>query len=216
MLLRLTTLLLTGILAACASYTAEYQERLVRSLPNQREVSFDNTRSYPGKILCGSYTTLTADGWDMRTSEFVVGESFMLTRPTADEVLVFCSKDPAQALHTLLGIGAADSNWEALSKIRDDILAIDAAITRYYDSMHTLPRTLNKLLEGDFGVNNKNLSDPWDRPYYYLGGLSGRTAPQYQLGSLGADGDEGGSDADADIRREQMRMLDHVLSTEGY
>lgn len=216
MLLRLSTLLFVGVVTGCASYTSEYQDRLVRSLPNQREVTFNDSQSYPGKILCGNYTTLTADGWDMRSSDFVVGESFILSRPTADEVFVYCSKDPAQALYSRLGIGAPDGNWEPLSKVRDDMLLIEKAITRYYDTANTLPRTLNTLLEGDFGVSEENLTDPWGRLYYYVGGLSGRTAPQYQLGSLGADGKEGGQGADADVTKEQAPMLNHVLSFVGY
>jgi general secretion pathway protein G len=216
MLLRLTTVLLVGVVTGCASYTSDYQDRLVRSLPNQREVTFNDSQSYPGKILCGNYTTLTADGWNMRSSDFVVGESFVLSRPTPDEVSVYCSKDPAQALYSRLGIGASDGNWEPLSKVRDDMLSIETAITRYYDTANTLPRTLNTLLEGDFGVSEENLTDPWGRPYYYVGGLSGRTAPQYQLGSLGADGKEGGQGADADVAKEQAPMLSHVLSFVGY
>lgn len=216
MLLRLSIIFVVSMVTGCASYTSDYQDRLVRSLPNQREVTFNDSQSYPGKILCGNYTTLTADGWNMRSSDFVVGESFLLSRPTADDVFVYCSKDPAGALYSRLGIGAPDGNWEPLSKLRDDMLAIDTAITRYYDTANTLPRALNTLLEGDFGVSEKNLIDPWGRPYYYVGGLSGRTVPQYQLGSLGADGKEGGQGADADIRKEQTHLLDHVLSFVGY
>ncbi|EED33325.1 hypothetical protein NOR53_2226 [gamma proteobacterium NOR5-3] len=211
MLLRLFVLWIVGVLTGCASYTADYQNRLVRSLPNQREVTFNDTQTYPGKILCGSYTTLTGYGWNMRTGDFVVGESFIRSTPTADEVFVYCSKDPAAALYARLGIGAPDGNWAPLSKLRDDMLAIDEAINRYYDAVAVLPSTLDTLLEGDFGVSKDNLTDPWGRPYFYKGGLSGRTAPQYELGSLGADGVEGGQGADADIRKEQASLLDHVL-----
>ncbi|MDP5053645.1 MAG: type II secretion system protein GspG [Congregibacter sp.] len=215
MLPRFLPLLLIGTLAGCASYTEDYQQRLVRSLPNQREVTFDNARSYPGRILCGRYTTLTTDGFSMRTSEFVVGETMMLTSPSKVEVAVYCSKDPQQALYDRLGIGAEDGNWIHLGKLRDDMLAIDSAITRYYDSASTLPEVLENLLQGDYGVSQANLTDPWGRGYHYEGGLSGRTAPQFELGSLGADGATGGQGADADISKEQVAMLDHVLRVLG-
>ncbi|WOJ94468.1 type II secretion system protein GspG [Congregibacter variabilis] len=216
MLLRLSTLLFISVVTGCASYVGEYQDRLIRSLPNQREVTFNESHSYPGKILCGNYTTLTADGWNTRSSDFIVGETFLFSQATPDEVFVYCSKDPAQALYSRLGIGAADGDWAPLIKLRDDMQAINDGINRYYNTANTLPKTLATLLEGDFGVSKETLIDPWGRPYYYIGGLSGRTAPQYQLGSLGADGKEGGRGVDADIRKEQIQMLDHVLKFAGY
>lgn len=213
---RLTTLLSALLIGGCTSYTADYQERLVRSLPNQREVSFSDTASYPGKILCGRYTTLSSQGFTMVTRDFVVGPDSVNSNASPDEVAVYCSKDPEQALSTRLGIGAADGDYAALIKLRDDMQAIDLAINNYYNAVATLPRTLDALLEGDYGVDAAGLKDPWGRPYNYEGGLSGRSAPQYQLGSYGADGDPGGSGADADISKELTAMLDHVIRLAGY
>lgn len=209
-------LALVSALSGCASYTADYQERLVNSLPNQRDVTIHDSRKYPGNILCGSFSTLTPDGFSMRTGKFVVGEDFIISTPSKDDVLVYCSKDSASALYALSGITAVGGDWTPLAKIRNDILAIDEAITRYYNSANTLPRMLDTLLEGDYGVSAENLRDSWGHRYYYEGGLSGRTAPTYTLRSYGADGVAGGRDADADVSREQVSMLNHVLGIAGY
>lgn len=207
--------LLLLVLGGCASYSADYRERLVRSLPNQREVTFDNTQTYPGKILCGSYTTLTADGFSVRTGRFVVGEKMTLNRPRGDELLIYCSQRPMQALYDNLGIGGPQSDGAALAKVRDDMLAIDAAVDLYYNTANTLPRRLETLLDGNFGVTEEQLVDPWGRAYRYAGGLSGRTAPQYDLLTLGADGEPGGRGTDADISRNELQMLDHALRVGG-
>lgn len=211
----LTCLFVLLALAGCASYTADYQERLVRSLPNQRDVTVSDTQTFPGKILCGRYTTLTGNGFSMRSGKFVVGQDMILSSPREDELLVYCSKNPVQQLYLRRGIGGPEADFANLSKVRNDMRAIDAAITRYYDTAATLPAALEVLLQGDFGVGKGQLTDPWGRAYFYEGGLSGRTAPQYQLVSFGADGEPGGRDADADISRDEIQMLDHVLKIAG-
>ncbi|MFK8042905.1 type II secretion system protein GspG [Congregibacter sp.] len=216
MLLRLSMLFFLALLGGCATYTAEYQERLVRSLPNQRDVTIHDSKTYPGDILCGSFSRLSSNGFTMRRSKFVVGVDMIITAPTKEDVLVYCGSEPEQALFELTGIGVSDQDWAPLVKVRDDMLLIDAAITRYYDARATLPDPLNKLLEDDYGVEPENLIDPWGRPYNYEGGLSGRTVPQYKLSSYGANGTVGGRYADADVRREQTQMLNHVLRINGY
>jgi hypothetical protein len=216
---RLSTLLSALLLGGCASYaidTADYQERLIRSLPNQREVSFSDTATYPGKILCGRYTTLSAQGFTMVTRDFIVGPDRVNSNPAPDEVAVYCSNDPEQALSARLGIKASDGDYAAVIKLRDDMQAIDRAINNYYNAAATLPRVLETLLEGDYGVDATMLTDPWGRTYRYEAGLSGRSAPQYQLGSYGADGAPGGTGADADVSKEQALMLDHVIRLAGY
>lgn len=140
----------------------------------------------------------------------------VLSSPSDTEMQVYCSKDPAGSLHEKLGIGPSDNDWSPLIKLRDDMLAIDTAVTRYYNHKHTLPRTLEALLEGDYGVRSDNLVDPWARPYHYEGGLSGRTAPQYQLGSLGADAAQGGVNENADINHRLAPLLDYVLRISGH
>lgn len=216
MLLRLSLLVFLSAMSGCASYTADYQERLIRSLPNQRDVTIHDSRSYPGKILCGSYSRLSSNGFTMRRGRFVVGEDMIIAAPSKEEVQVYCSKESEQAFYEITGIGGPDIDWTALSTVRNDMLAIDAAITRYYDAAATLPEPLDKLLSGDYGVSAANLADPWGNAYHYVGGLSGRTVPQYQLRSYGADGMEGGSGPDADVSREQIQMLKHVLRIKGY
>jgi len=213
---RAIILMLAASLGGCASFVADYEERLVRSLPNQREVTISDTQTYPGKILCGEYTTLTGQGFTMRSSSFVVGSDFVLNNPSPDHLAVYCSKDPAGVLLERFGIGAADGDWSSLVRIRDDMLLIDAAIMRYYDQQHALPRSLDRLLDGDFGITEEAMIDPWGQTYGYRGGLSGRSVPQYTLVSRGADAAPGGEGTAADISRELLPLLDHVIRLGGY
>jgi len=152
----------------------------------------------------------------MRTGEYVVGPDIIVAKPTKDDLQVYCTEESADALYALRGTGAVNGDWSSLAKVRDDMLAIDQAITRYYDSANTMPPMLDALLDDDFGVTADNLVNPWGHSYHYESGLSGRTAPTYTLQSYGADNAAGGRDADADVNREDLDMLSHVLGLVGY
>ena len=190
---------------------SDYQQRLVRTLPSQGDVTFSNTQTYPGRVLCGQYTSLTEQGYSYVTREYVITSSRVITRPRDDEQRVFCSDDPAASLYDYHGIGGPDANWSVLAQLRDDLRAIDAAIVRYHSTTATMPRRLEDLLSGDYGLDADRLRDPWQRDYFYEAGLAGRTTPQYTLRSLGADGVPGGRGAAADVGIDELEMLDHVL-----
>lgn len=208
-------LLATALLPACASYQSDYEDRLVRTLPNQRNVSFGDQVIYPGKIMCGAYTTTRSDGFSRVTRRFVVGPDFVLNRPSDEEKKVYCSRDPAGTFSELTGIGVSESDYSALTKLSADLAVIDDAILNYYNANASLPRVLEDLLTGDYGAMDDNLVDPWNRPYRYEGGLAGRTTPQFILETLGADGTRGGSGADADISFDHAGLLRHVLNVVG-
>lgn len=223
----LVGMLVFGLLSACATVdtinntdttdkTAEYQSRLVRSLSNQREVSFSDAANYPGDILCGRYEALDDDGFRSYTSDYIVGPNTLLSRPSDTQVAVYCSQDPETELYEQLGIGGDDGNWPAVGEISADMLAIQSAIEAYYASVNMMPRDLNKLLaastgQGSGSLTPQNLLDPWGNPYQYIEGLAGRSAPQYKLFTLGADGAAGGTGQDADIREPDLPLIQHVL-----
>ena len=209
---RLFVLLAVILLPACASFQSDYEDRLVRTLPNQRNVTFGDQVIYPGQVMCGAYTTTTSNGFSRVTRRFVVGPDFVRNNPSTEEKKVYCSRDPAATFLELTGIGVTDGDYSALTKISADLASIDAAILAYYNANATLPMVLNDLLTADYGASESNLTDPWDRPYRYEGGLSGRTTPQFTLETLGADGVRGGTGADADVSYDQAGLLRHVLS----
>lgn len=81
---------------------------------------------------------------------------------------------------------------------------IEAAIDNFYYTTGRFPRELRELVEKPADVpeekwearlKSKDLQDPWGRPYQYRD-----PGTKYQLFSLGADGQEGGSGEDADVK----------------
>lgn len=201
--------------SACVSYQSSYEERLVRTLPNQREVTFSNEQAYPGKILCGKYSALVGGGFVRETRDFVVTPSQVLQRPDRASIAVYCSKTSAEALAKEHGVSPEAGDWSSLAQLNRDMQAIKNAINAYYDTTYALPSSLTLLLDGSFGVTGETLIDPWGNTYYYRGGLSGRTTPQFELLSFGADGEPGGKAAATDIPHQMLPLLNHVLSLEA-
>lgn len=205
-------LLASLLLTACATYTADYRERLVQTLPDGRKVAFDNTASYPGRVLCGEYTANRPGRYSRETRAFVVTPELTLNNPDDDERAVFCSKDPAASLLAVHGIGGADVDRATLAKITRDMAAIDAAVLAFYTANNYAPRDLAQLLDGDFGVSEADLRDPWGRAYRFSTGLAGRSLPRFTLSTLGRDGAEGGTGPDADIDNDAIDAVRHVLA----
>lgn len=209
---RVLGLLSVLILSACASHTRDYEQRLVKSLPNQRDVSFANQKTYPGKVLCGQYTALVGNGFSTRTRPFVVTPERVMENPTNNETAVYCSKNPAAALYERTGIGPDNDDWTALSSVYADMQAINEAVVAYYNRNAALPMNLEKLPVESTSISPETLLDPWGKPYVYRGGLSGRTVPRFELHTLGVDGTAGGQGSAADIHLENLPLLGHVLN----
>jgi general secretion pathway protein G len=97
-----------------------------------------------------------------------------------------------------------------VSKAKADIQAIETALTMYKLDNYKYPSTdlgLQALVQrpNDATVRNwreggyiKRISnDPWNNPYQYV--FPGTRGQEYDLYSFGADGQEGGEGANADI-----------------
>ena len=81
---------------------------------------------------------------------------------------------------------------------------LSMAVETYYMDTNAFPDTLDQLVDNNGGVAGWNgpyvkrsiLKDPWNREYVYqYPGEKGR----FDIASLGADGQPGGEDTDADI-----------------
>lgn len=81
---------------------------------------------------------------------------------------------------------------------------LSMAVETYYMDTNAFPDTLDQLVDNNSGVSGWNgpyvkrsiLKDPWNREYVYqYPGEEG----QFDIMSLGADGQPGGEDNDADI-----------------
>jgi hypothetical protein len=204
-------LLTAAALAGCATYTADYEARLLDALPQKRGAIIEETSTYPGKILCGRYTARSFGGFGAETKPFVVTPDAVLTRASRDAQAVYCSDDSQGQLFEVSGIGGENADWEALAKVAQDLRAIDAAVLVFYNTQQRPPEVLEELLEGDYGVDAGQLRDPWGHPYDFDPGLAGRSLPKIRLESLGADGERGGRGPDADISLERVALVEHVL-----
>jgi hypothetical protein len=198
--------------SGCDSYVDDYKARLLKYLSSEREVSINSAETYPGAVLCGEYTAIDDTGFRNVTRRYIVTVDRVQVNAGNLERSVFCSADPAAALYDALGIAASPENRETLRALSGDMHAIHVAIVNYASQFVAMPRTLQELVEGDYGLTSEHLSDPWGRPYRYEPGLSGGNTPRYELGSLGADGVSGGQGSNADVQQEHLRLVDHVLA----
>ncbi len=83
------------------------------------------------------------------------------------------------------------------NRARSDIATIVNAVESYYADEGRYPTND----EGLDVLPIKSKTDPWKRPYQY--NQPGRSEP-FDVISYGADGREGGDDANADITSEQL------------
>ncbi len=95
-------------------------------------------------------------------------------------------------------------NQGNIAAAKAQIKQFELSLVFYKKKFGALPVTLDKLIwppSGDPIMNAKEVPlDPWGNPYQYsLVGLE-----EFVLMSLGADGEEGGDDADADIRSDDI------------
>ena len=81
---------------------------------------------------------------------------------------------------------------------------IGQAVEKFYYDTGRFPRSLDELVskpadvpedKWDPSLKAKDLNDPWGRPFVYRD-----PGTNYQLSSLGADGQEGGAGEDADVK----------------
>ena len=99
-------------------------------------------------------------------------------------------------------IGRAEGAKAKAASTQIDRLAM--AVETYYMDTNSFPETLDQLVDNSSGTDGWNgpyvkrsiLKDPWNREYVYL--YPGEKG-QFDIISLGADGQVGGDDTDADI-----------------
>ncbi len=103
------------------------------------------------------------------------------------------------------------SDQSRVSKARTDIRTLESALDQYALDMYGYPTTaqgLQALLAPPAGADASSYrpggyirrlpNDPWNHPYQYVRPAQNSNA-QYDIFSLGADGQPGGEELDADI-----------------
>lgn len=204
----------TLFLTACAG-TSDTLARLKPSLPYPFGAEILTEERFPGSVVCGQYMSYESDGIVRRTRDYVIGPDLVLHKPHEDEVLIYCNRDPQQALYLRLGVGAPSGDWKPLEKVAADMQALRQGIDDYYDDRFSLPVSLAELVASSETLSDDRLVDPWGNAYLYDGGLAGRTRPNPELSTLGADGKTGGRGLDADITLQELPLLSHIIRLRG-
>ena len=99
--------------------------------------------------------------------------------------------------------------WNKLSGAKRDVTAtqiknIESALDSYRLDMRKFPKELSELVQDSTGKSawdgpymKKIPKDPWENDYQYV--TPGKYNKEYDLYSMGADGQEGGEEDDKDI-----------------
>jgi type II secretion system protein G len=223
--LGLGAVLLAGCVGTGPTSNEEATEILEQTLLHRQFVSYQNLRRYPGDVVCGEYQSLDPWGGNEGYQPFAVVRGTPYKGLDGTGVAVFCSKDSAAGLQTSLGLGPLDESNPELLQAYEDLKTIVAALEVFESQNGFYPSTddgLEILTEAGKGRGAASASDgayldtvpedPWGNPYRYysepLGGVKGR----FDLWTLGADNAEGGTGANADIRHDYLKYLDHVSS----
>ncbi len=217
----------TTVLLACTDHIETAKRSLESELPNSGKVEYRDINRFPGKTVCGEYLAFDKWGRGDQFKPFVVRGEDVLMRPSDTDRSIFCSEDPEAALQQVLGIGPVrNAGDDTLRQIRADIDSLSAALREYQADYGSLPRTdpgLQALISpADYNPASnqkppeayleKLPMDPWGRPYRYWRKRMISVAHIHDIRTLGADGEEGGSGADADIGLKELEYIEHVLN----
>lgn len=230
-MLRLAILLTTGLLlSGCGDGVKDAQQHLVDSLPIKKDVEFQNTRTYPGSVVCGEY-----NAYESYKDPKVGFKPFMVVRgtvhnpPKDQDHAIYCSDDPAQSLLQETGIGPFTASNKALAKITIDFARLSEALEAYYKDNFYYPRIehglgglVKPIQSRGRPVKNKPGGyisevplDPWGRPYIYFEEQWGRTQGHFVITTLGASGAEGGTAENMDITSIHLPYLRHIAIING-
>ncbi len=135
----LMTLLALAFLGGCSNLQQEAQDSLLSTLPDRRGVTYDNVSTYPGNVVCGDYTASSVMGYNKRTRPFIYHEGRVFNQPSADEVAIYCTKEPVEALQERLGIGPMTTDNHALQQVYRDMTALDDALEAHIENRGDLP-----------------------------------------------------------------------------
>ncbi len=197
---------------------------MMTRLAETRGVQFQNLESFPGDVVCGEYRNSDPmiSSHDFR--RFIVWGDNAESRPSDVDWEIFCSSDPAAALHARLGIGPLQDKETHIGQVRADLEQVNLALGEYLADNFALPSTSQGLqalatattvppLPRKFktgGYLATVPADPWGRPYLYERSGLGGVAEEFKLYTLGSDGVPGGKGKDADVGIEHLKYLSFI------
>ena len=214
-------------LQGCVNQTELAKETLEAGMFTDRNVTYRNMETYPGKVVCGEFTTRRRIR-EFDYKPFIFYAEKINQRPTAEDLAVFCSLTPLEGLQKVSGINFSGDSKPSLLHIRADFSLLDTALKQYEVDNAWVPKTdqgLKALVQPsdiapkprafrDGGYISEVPLDPWGRPYIYAGPVFAGMQGQYKLLSLGADGKEGGKDINADFEARHVKYINHIEELE--
>jgi len=211
-----------GLLTSCAST----EDQAAKALEDTGQVSpnsnYKDVAQYPGNVTCGKYLATDYQGFPIY-KDFVVLDTVANLRPLSMDVKIYCSEDPAAALNTELGIDY-EIQKSQIDRILNDFRDLAVPLEAYISDNPSYPWTeqgLQALVQPattgnpprDFPENGYISSiptDPWNRNYHYICEPFAGIQIPYKLQTFGADGVQGGSQENADIKHDYLPYFDHI------
>ena len=212
---------LLGQLTACTTNVVKATQVMDESLRSPSS-TYKDMASYPGNVTCGKYLDRDYQGFPVY-KDFVVVDTEANLRPNQLDVAIYCSDDPVAALNEALDIDY-EAQREEIAAILTDFAQLSQPLLDYERDNRYFPWTeqgLQALVEpSPYGNPPRNFpeggyvqaipKDPWGNSYDYVCPPFAGIRVLYSLQSLGADGAEGGSGVNADIKHNYAPYFERL------
>jgi type II secretion system protein G len=209
------------LLVGCVS-TEEQAKQILAESPEVQSSNYKDMAQYPGNVTCGKYLARDYQGFPVY-KDFVVLDTVANLRPLSMDVKIYCSDDPAAALNTELGIDYEVQKLQ-IDHILDDFRELAVPLEAYISDNPSYPWTeqsLQALVQpATTGNPPRNFpengyialipTDPWNRNYHYVCEPFAGIRIPYQLQTFGADGVQGGTGENADIKHIYLPYFEHI------
>ena len=155
--------------------------------------------------------------------DFVVVDTVANLKPLKMDVIVYCSENPGAALDSELSIDYESQKLQ-IDSILNDFRLLAQPLEAYIRDNPSFPWTeqgLQALVKPattgnpprsfpEGGYVDVIPTDPWGKEYDYVCEPFAGVLIPYKIQSLGADGVEGGTGENADIKHTYLPYFDHV------
>jgi len=188
-LIILSTLILS---LGCADNEQLARESIQSTLIGRDIVRYKSFESFAGDVICGEYEVISEWGDSRGLTKFIYMKGKLSLSSSKMDQSIFCNPDPAVALYEITGVDATRMGKQTFSNIKRDFAALEKAMPKQAPE------------------NADMLADPWGNPYIYIEPWYSGVQADLKLQTLGADGEPGGKDENADIGNWQIKYIDHV------
>jgi hypothetical protein len=125
------------LLQGCVNQTELAKETLEAGLfleagrfADNDTVAYRNIETYPGKVVCGEFTTRRRIR-ELDYKPFIFHAEKINKNPTAEDLAVFCSLNALDGLYMASGINFSGESKPSLLHIRADFSLLDTALKQY-------------------------------------------------------------------------------------